>query len=305
MTWLIARQYRTEVVLALPVMVALMALFFFTGRSISSAFSEQGLQTCLSLAQPDPDCIRSSQDVISQYGWMTSTMPFMNFVPALIGVIAAAPLVLEFDQRTYRLAWTQGIGRNRWFLTKLAAALALAGVSAALLSLFITRMYHPLNMVESRWNESFNFAEPVFISYALFATAMVICVGVLTKKALPAFVASLVAFFVIRVGLETFARPHFLPPKVSISTVAADVFNRKDWIVSQRIVDSAGREVFRIRCERTDASPCAPSADLVSKTVFHPDSRFWLFQSIESAIFIGITLALLGVAAWWVSKRVA
>ena len=305
MTWLIARQYRTEVILALPVMAALMALFFFTGRSISSAFSEQGLQTCLSLAQPEPDCVRSSQDVISRYGWLTSTMPFMNFVPALIGVIAAAPLVLEFDQRTYRLAWTQGIGRTRWFVTKLAAAMALAAVSAALLSFFITRMYEPLNLAESRWNESFNFAEPVFISYALFATALVIFVGVLTKKALPAFITSFVAFFVVRVGLETFARPHFLSPKVAISTVAADIFNRKDWIVSQRIVDSAGREVFRIRCERTDASPCAPPADLISKTVFHPDSRYWLFQGIESAIFLGVVVVLLGVSAWWVSKRVA
>jgi hypothetical protein len=304
MTWLIARQYRTEVAIAFPVLAALLVLFFFTERSITSSFSAQGLQTCLGVAQPESSCIRASQDILQRYDWINTTMPFMNFVPALIGVIAAAPLVLEFDQRTYRLAWTQGIGRNRWFLTKLAAALALAAGSAALLSLFITRMYQPVNLAQSRWNESFNFAEPVFVSYTLFATALVICMGVVTKKALPAFIASFVAFFVVRVALENFARPHFLAPKV-LNGSEQDLVNRKDWILNQQIVDSTGRILNRIQCSRADPASCPRPEDLFTRTVFQPDSRYWPFQGIESAIFLGVTVVLLGLSAWWVGRRVA
>ncbi|MEO8540980.1 MAG: hypothetical protein ABI577_14660 [bacterium] len=304
MTWLIARQYRTELIFTLPLMAGLLALFFFTGRSITGAFQEQGLSTCLGAASPEPTCMRAAEDVLNQYGWLTTTMPFINFVPALIGVIAAAPLVLEFDQRTYRLAWTQGIGRTRWFVTKLAASLVLAGVSAAVLALVITRMYHPINLAESRWNESFNFAAPVFISYSLFATALVISVGVLAKKALAAFVASFIAFFVVRIALENFARPHFLAPKVLLSQ-GFDLANRKSWILSQRPVDANGHTIDRLQCFRTDPLPCPLPADLLTKTVFHPDSRFWLFQGIESGIFLGATVLMLGVSTWWLSKRVA
>jgi hypothetical protein len=39
--------------------------------------------------------------------------------------------------------------------------------------------------------------------------------------------------------------------------------------------------------------------------VFQPDSRYWPFQGIESAIFLGVTVVLLGLSAWWVSRRVA
>jgi hypothetical protein len=38
-------------------------------------------------------------------------------------------------------------------------------------------------------------------------------------------------------------------------------------------------------------------------TVYHPASRFWLFQGIETAIFGGIGVALIVFAAAWVHAR--
>jgi hypothetical protein len=39
--------------------------------------------------------------------------------------------------------------------------------------------------------------------------------------------------------------------------------------------------------------------------VYHPASHFWALQAIETAIFGGLALAMLALAAWWVHERVS
>jgi hypothetical protein len=39
--------------------------------------------------------------------------------------------------------------------------------------------------------------------------------------------------------------------------------------------------------------------------IWQPADRFWLFQSIESAIFFGLAAALLALAFWWVQTRIS
>jgi hypothetical protein len=36
---------------------------------------------------------------------------------------------------------------------------------------------------------------------------------------------------------------------------------------------------------------------------YQPASRFWAFQWLESAIFVGLAIALLGLAVYWVRRR--
>ena len=37
--------------------------------------------------------------------------------------------------------------------------------------------------------------------------------------------------------------------------------------------------------------------------VYHPASRFWLFQGIETMLFAGTALALMLFSAWWTHQR--
>jgi len=37
---------------------------------------------------------------------------------------------------------------------------------------------------------------------------------------------------------------------------------------------------------------------------YHPAGRFWLFQGIESAIFVSLSVALLAGTVWWMRFRV-
>jgi hypothetical protein len=45
--------------------------------------------------------------------------------------------------------------------------------------------------------------------------------------------------------------------------------------------------------------------NLSSELIFyHPAGRFWLFQGIESAIFVSLSVALLAGTVWWMRFRV-
>ena len=53
-------------------------------------------------------------------GGATIAFP-LQLLPALIGAFAGAPILArEMETGTFRYAWTQGFGRTRWIIAKLA-----------------------------------------------------------------------------------------------------------------------------------------------------------------------------------------
>jgi hypothetical protein len=50
---------------------------------------------------------------------------------------------------------------------------------------------------------------------------------------------------------------------------------------------------------------CLTKLGLVTRVEYHPASRFWTFQWIETALFVGVSAALVAFAAWWILKRVS
>jgi hypothetical protein len=70
-------------------------------------------------------------------------------------------------------------------------------------------------------------------------------------------------------------------------------------LLSSRLVDANGVEVPRF---------CGPDGcpdSLFYQIVYHPAERFWAFQGIESALFLGMSLVLLAGTVWWVKYRTA
>ena len=64
---------------------------------------------------------------------------FVNLTPALIGAFAGAPvLARELETGTFRYAWTQGFGRERWTIAKLALlAVTVTAVAGAFSQVFV------------------------------------------------------------------------------------------------------------------------------------------------------------------------
>jgi hypothetical protein len=53
------------------------------------------------------------------------------------------------------------------------------------------------------------------------------------------------------------------------------------------------------------AEACAVSNGYRFLETYQPLSRFWPFQLIESGIFVGLSIIVLAVAAWWILRRTA
>jgi len=159
-------------------------------------------------------------------------------VPALIGAFVGAPVVArEFETGTFRYAWTQGFGRWRWALAKLAG-LALALVAAAgLVSVLFSWYYRPYfgagNGVLSlrAWSPLdaylFDLRGTAFAAWTVVAFAIGGLVGALIRRVVPAIAATLVAYAGLALAAGMVLRKHYLAPLSS----SRPNLPASDWIV--------------------------------------------------------------------------
>jgi hypothetical protein len=133
--------------------------------------------------------------------------------PALIGMFWGAPLVArEFEDGTFRLAWTQSVTRTSWLAVKLAVV-GLAGMAAAgLLSLVVTWWSSPLDRADLNQFATFDQRGIAPIGYTAFAFTLGVLAGALIRRTLPAMFVTLAVFVVTRVAEFTWVRPHLLRP---------------------------------------------------------------------------------------------
>ena len=118
MIWVAWRQQRTETLIAVAVLALLAALFVPTGLEMASRYDDDGLAAC-SAATGDDGCRQAIQAFTARFDSLMGLLPWLNLLPGVIGVALAAPLLLELESGTYRLAWTQSVTRRRWLAVKL------------------------------------------------------------------------------------------------------------------------------------------------------------------------------------------
>ena len=245
---------------------------------------------------------------------IVNLVAWFNLLPGLIGVLLAGPLVLELEHGTYRLAWTQSVTRDRWLAARLSLIAAGAVVTTVAFTLAMTWWRDPLDRVGGRWNEGFNFEGLVPSAYALFAAALVVATGVVLRRAAAAIGITLVVFVALRLGIEGWVRPHYRPAIHRTWTGSGPDLHGA-WVLSEmRGLRSPGGQPIdpatAISC-MTDVKQfdraCLARHDAVefASAVFHPASRFWLFQGIEAGIFLALALALGAFAVVWIRRRVA
>lgn len=110
---------------------------------------------------------------------------------------------------------------------------------------------------------------------------------------------TLVAFVVVRIGLAEIARPGYVSPLVYsshdlwIDYAAANP--AAWWLDHPSYYDASGRLLATVALLDTSTAQLrGPAGD-----------RFLTFQSIESAILIGLAPVLIGFAIYWVTRRVS
>ena len=133
--------------------------------------------------------------------------------PALIGMFWGAPLVArEFEDGTFRLAWTQSVTRTRWMAVKLAVV-GLASMGAAgLFSLVVTWWSSPLDRADLNQFATFDQRGIAPIGYAAFAFTLGVLAGALIRRTLPAMFVTLAVFVAVRLTEFSWLRPRLLRP---------------------------------------------------------------------------------------------
>jgi hypothetical protein len=132
-----------------------------------------------------------------------------------------APLIArEIESGTYRLAWTQGVTRARWFVTKLLIVGGASMVAAGLLSWMFTWWSTPYDAVGAdRFSSTiFDSSYIAPIGYAAFAFALGVTAGVLWRRTVPAMATTLAVFIAVRLSFAHYVRPRLLTP---LSTIAS------------------------------------------------------------------------------------
>ncbi len=316
MIWLTWRQQRTETLIAAVLLALVVALLVPTGLHVASVYDSEGVGACLT--DPSLTCNQTLDSFAARWDSLLNLVAWLNLVPALLGVLIAAPLVLDFERGTFRLAWTQSVTRDRWLATRLALIVGAAVAASLLLTLLMTWWRRPLDDAGSRFADGFDVEGFVPATYTLFAAALVVAIGVVLRRAAAAIGLSLVAFLAARITIAAWARPNYQDPiQVTLSGDVGRIAPRDAWVFSEggELVVGDGQRPDRAAIDSclTDAGTktldgaCLDRLGVTQSSfaTYQPGDRFWLFQAIEASIFAGLALALLAFSVVWIRKRIS
>lgn len=303
MLWLSWRQFRAQAALAFGAATVVIVALVVTHEHIVDTYTSTG-----------------DGNLTGFYVWLRLLGTALVGVPAIIGAFWGAPLLTrEFEDRTYRMAWTQSVTRTRWLATKLAMIGAATVATVAAVALVFTWWSGPIDSTGSRIGTA-TFAQRgvVPIGYALFGLSLGGLAGTILRRTIPAMAASLTGFFVVRIVVQKLVRTHLIGTE-SVSTPSFASNELHDWVVSTRTVDAAGQTIstktaenlLTAACNITRATQdvdgaladCARKIGIRDIAQVHTADQFWALQAAELGLFL--TLAAITTAAcfWWLNHR--
>jgi hypothetical protein len=319
MTWLAWRQHRAEALVGGLVLAILATLVLKTGLDMANEYQRLGISACLNETTRSPHCNTALYAFLGDFSFAINALMWLNVLPVLLGVFIGAPLVAwEVEQGTFRLAWTQGVTRMRWLAVKLGVVLGAALLATAALTALLTWWLGPLDHFEGLYFPlAFDFEGAVPLAYAAFALTLAIAAGTLLRRVVPAMAATIVGFVAVRVPVEFWLRPHYLPP-ITLTGDPGSVdasAPRSAWILDSGWIDQSGQHVHTSDVINTCApgqnsisyqgafSTCTHAHGWLMSITYQPSERFWLLRDIETAIFCMLAAALLAVTVLIVRRR--
>ena len=315
MAWVTWRQHRSQLLAAAGFVLLAAVAAFISDFPIRAAYHRQALASCL------PSPTRLGCDLIlnhfrGEFATSTGAVRWLAVVPALGGVFIGAPLLArEYEHGTFRLAWTQGISRSRWLLSKTALLAGAVVLGATVLSLVVMWWRGPFDTIDGRIVPSvFDVEGLVVPAYAFFAVAVGVLAGVVLRRTIPAMTVAAATFIAVRVGVELGLRPHFAAPLHRVAGGLTPADRALNWVLDNHLVDALGR---RITAGREDLAVAHaqhggidPQSYIVSLgwhrlVTYQPPSRFWSFQLIEFGIFSCLGVVAIALAVYLVRREPA
>jgi ABC-type transport system involved in multi-copper enzyme maturation permease subunit len=322
MLWLTYRQHRPELFGVLAAAIVLASVIVVGARVAMAARLELGLDACQP-GQLTQTCGAALSENSRRIGPFVTSMLFLYLFPALVASFIGGSLFSrDFERGTHRLAWTQGITRTRWLLGKLAVV-ALVAISGAAIIATVSGQaevfYAGLGSFRTATGPGpfslFDFSAPAMVAYFVFAVAFGALFSVIFRRSLPAMFVAMFGFIGVRGFVELALRTKYLPP-IALGQGQGGQVPVDAWNLGMRYLTSTGDEISgeRLSSLIQSFSPIAQSYafrmdryfaehDVYARYLYQPADRYWLFQSIETVIFLGLTAICVSVAIWLVLRR--
>jgi hypothetical protein len=324
MTWLVWRLQRLELILTAGFLALLSAYLVATGLPIVSVYHELG-PSCASAGADSSACDLLNQAIGGRAASVIDLFSWMRLLPLGFAVMFAVPILLQVEQGTYRMVWTQSETKERWLGVMLSSAVLATIAAAAIFSALASWWRQPVDFVQGVWQTGFDVEGVVAIAYSLFALALLLAAGVFLRRSLPAVGITFAGFLLARYTITAWLRPSYLPPLHGTwrfgspkTWYGARPHAPYDWFLAMGQGNRSGtitpQDVINRTCPPRVSSngitnaitPCLQHHHWTYNVfIFQPASRFWPFQIIESAIYFGMAAVLLSLTIWWVRTRLA
>jgi hypothetical protein len=202
MVWVTWRQQRSTLI-SVPAVLGAIALFLLIAGVIIH-HNNAVLTSC------HPVRSNTCENLNSQFNHSDWTVGnavdiFLSLVPVVIGAFAGAPLLArEVETGTYRYAWTQGFGRERWVVAKLVFIGGALALTAAAFSQVFAWFFQPFLRQEQLTVMSravFDLRPIAFAGWTLAAFAIGACAGILIRRTVPAMAVTIAVYAGLGLGL--------------------------------------------------------------------------------------------------------
>jgi ABC-2 family transporter protein len=345
MTWVTWRQHRIEAAVVVTVLLLIVTVLVVTGPRLTATYQQTGMAayahggdgTC-SISIVLNSCWEAKYEFSLSIIELTaaSYIPLLFFFPLLFGMFIGAPLVArEIEQGTHRLAWTQSITRRHWLLVKIGLIAGGIALPFLVTSVLFSWWREPITATVGPWGLwfvvgpqnvgsgygydrwGFDLQGVVPYAYTLFAFMLGVATGAIVRRAVPAMAITLVVFVLVRVLIAVLLRPYYLAPVSTTWAYAPKTpppVVQTSWLLNADTIDAQGNEVSSAALSQAcpdqkggkqDLFACGRAHGFRSRAWYQPADRFWLFQGIESALFLMLTGGLLLLTLWWNRHKVA
>jgi hypothetical protein len=325
MAWVTWRQHRLTLAGVGALLGAAAAYLLITGLPMHGAYA------AVSACRPATSdiCRQVANSFLNTYapgvGWVAG---LLHAIPALIGAFAGAPvLAREFESGTFRYAWTQGFGRARWTVAKLAPLAVAVTVAAGAFGVLFSWYYAPIIGAGDDNGllhpTIFDLLGVALAAWTLAAFAIGVLAGILIRRVIPAMFAAIAVWAGLAFATGGYLRAHYEAQVVTSNpSIPAGA-----WVINQGWFKGgkpAGLEMINQTLAPVDVRAVTPGlfqpgpstpanfGDPVQYLIQHgylqitsyqPASRFWTFQWVEGGWLLALSLLLLATTVWLVRRR--
>jgi hypothetical protein len=325
MTWLVWRQHRVQYCVGAALLAVFAVLIVITGAQVAHQYT--AAQAACAAGQ---GCRHLGGLFLGSHAVGFLVISTLG-APALVGLFWGAPLVAaEAEAGTAQFAWMQSVTRRRWLTVKIGWMLLPAAVWGGVISALVTWWSGPDNAEQlDAFNPGrFDIMGLMPVAYSLFAVALGIAAGAVTRRVLPAMAVTLAGFIAVRAVVALWLRPHYMSavtvfykatssftPTGSYWQLASGIIGPDGQPVNsnfsnEAVIDGIPASYLPASCNPPARGPFTPPPSCTQALghfreflTYQPADRYWAFQGVEAGIFLVLAAGLVAVTAAVLLRR--